>query len=143
MLAWAEGTPHALKLAKLDGTIPRSVALPEKPVAFTLDAGARFAYVLEQPATGNALVQVVDLHRLVAGEPNVLGSSLDVGPAGTAIALHGKLFAAYQDGVAVLDVVGGDCADYLKPHACPACDSADCVVLATVCTGVPVARWRT
>ena len=44
----------------------------------------------------------------------------------------GRLFVAYADGAAVIEIGDTDCADYLDRHACPGCDTPDCIVLATV-----------
>jgi hypothetical protein len=132
VLAWIEGTPRTLRLAKLDGTALASVTLPEAPVALAIDGEAHYAYVLQQPAAGNAVVQPVDLHAMVSGTGNPLGTAVPVGSAGVALALDERLFAAYADGVAVFAIEHDACGDYLLPHACPQCDTPDCIVLATI-----------
>lgn len=139
VIAWIEGTPKNLKLAKTDGTALGTIPLPEPPVALVVAPGGRLVYVLMQPATGPAQVISVDLHRFLADPTHpelALGAVLPIGDQGVALALAGHLYAAYEDGVAVLAIHDADCGDYLKHHACPGCDTADCVILATV------QRWR-
>jgi hypothetical protein len=139
LLAWIEGTGKNLKLAKTDGTALGAIPLPEPPVALAVDPGGRLAYVLMQPASGPSLAMGVNLHRFLADTAHpelALGAALPIGGQGAALALAGRLYAAYGDGVAVLAIQEADCADYLKRHACPGCDTADCVILATV------QRWR-
>jgi hypothetical protein len=75
----------------------------------------------------------VDLHRVIVNTPPAIGAPLAIGDAGLALVLAGnRLFVAYSDGAAVVDVGDTDCEDYLKRHACPGCDTPDCIVLATV-----------
>jgi hypothetical protein len=139
LLAWIEGTGKNLKLAKTDGTALGAIPLPEPPVALAVDPGGRLAYVLMQPASGPSLAMGVNLHRFLADTAHpelALGAALPIGGQGAALALAGRLYAAYGDGVAVLAIQEADCADYLKRHACPGCDTSDCVILATV------QRWR-
>ena len=131
VLIWIESTGKQLRQAQLDGTNIKSVTLSDAPVALSVMEGARTALVLVQGTT-NASVQSVDLHRLITSTTNLLGPALPIGPGGKSIALDDKVFASYADGVAVLDLDAMDCGASLLPHACPACDTADCIVLATI-----------
>lgn len=139
VLIWIEETSKNCQLAKTDGTALGTIALPETPVALVVAPGGRLAYVLMQPTTGPAQVISINLHRFLADPAHpelALGVPLPIGAQGVALALEGHLYAAYEDGVAVLDIHDADCGDYLKRHTCSGCDTADCVVLATV------QRWR-
>jgi hypothetical protein len=138
-LAWIEGAPRQLRLARTDGSALATLALPEPPVALLVAPGGRLAYVLMRPGAGPSQAVAVDLHRLLADPTHpqlALGDALLIGDDGADLALAGHLYAAYGDGVAVLAIHDADCGDYLRRHACPGCDSADCIVLATV------QRWR-
>jgi hypothetical protein len=140
VLIWLEGTNKRIQQAKLDGTGAHSATFADKPVALALDNGARTAFVLTQGVTSES-VQSVDLHRLAAGAPNLLGPALVIGPPPAAattgigrplLVLDDKLFASYADGVAVLDFAANECGATLAPHACPHCATADCIVLTTI-----------
>ncbi|WP_413935784.1 YncE family protein [Nitrospira sp. BLG_1] len=139
VITWIENTPKKLKFGKTDGTALGTIPLPEPPMALAIAPGGRLAYVLMQPAAGPAQVISVNLHRFLTDPAHpglALGVPLPIGDQGTGLALAGHLYAAYEDGVAVLDIHDADCGDYLKRHACPGCDTLDCVILATV------QRWR-
>lgn len=140
LIAWIEVPSKTFKFTKTDGTALGTIPLPQPPVALVVAPGGRLAYVLMQPTTGPAQAISINLHRFLADPTHpelALGMPLLIGAKGVALALEGHLYAAYEDGVAVVDIHDADCGDYLKRHACPGCDTADCVILATV------QRWRT
>lgn len=131
VLVWIEATSKLIRQAKLDGADVKGVALSDTPVAMILSAGSGTAFVMTQGAT-NASVQSVDLHRLLTSTTDLIGPAIEIGPNGRALALGDKLFASYADGIAVLGIEAMDCGVSLEPHACPACETADCIVLATI-----------
>lgn len=135
VMVWVEGTSGRLRQSQRDGSGVTGVALGETPVALWVDGQARTAIVLAQGA-GAASVRSADLHRLATGQPDVLGIAQPVGAQGLAIAVEGRLFVANGERVGVFDFVAGECGATLAPHECPGCDTADCVVLATL------QRWR-
>lgn len=131
LLAWTENGNRRLMLAKPDGSAISQFALAEPPVALTLDQHC--FYVLMQPATTAALVQAVDLRRLLDQEPPLFSDPVAIGPRGHTLArTDSRLWVGYHDGVAVLSIDFVRCADYLRPHECPDCAAPDCVVLATI-----------
>lgn len=136
-LVWLEGSGKLLKLAKPDGTALAQASLPETPTGLVVAPGGRTAYVLMQPAAGPAQVVSLDLHRVLTSTTPVLGTPLAIGDAARSLALGGsRVFVAYSEGAAVLEISDADCEDPLKRHPCPTCETPDCVVLATVL------RWR-
>lgn len=140
-LAWIEGTGKVLKLADGSGVALGQANLPEPPVAMTVSPGGRHAFVLMQPGTGPAQVMGVDLHRVLTSTSPALGVPVAIGEGCADIALAGdRVFVAYGDGTAILDVEDTRCEDYIKRHACPRCDTADCIVLATVLAWRPGRR---
>lgn len=128
---WIESTSKKLSECQRDGSNLRSVVLADTPVALILRNGAGTAFVLTEGAT-QAAVQSVDLYALATAAGAVIGVPIDIGTDGKALALDGRLFASYADGVAVLDIQSLDCGASLQPHACPGCETADCIVLATM-----------
>ncbi|MEF7616360.1 hypothetical protein V4F39_20765 [Aquincola sp. MAHUQ-54] len=135
VLAWLEGGTQELRLAQADGSALHAAALGEAPVAMWVAPGARTAIMLSGTAAAGR-VRSADLHRLAAGAADVLGPAQAVGAGVAALAVEGRLHVAYADGVALFEIVGSDCGATLGPHACPGCDTADCLVIATF------ARWR-
>lgn len=137
-LAWIQGSDKRLRVADIAGVALGEVELPEPPAALMLAPGGHHAFVLMQPAAAPAQVVGVDLHRVLSHATPALGPVLAIGDDGTALALAGeRVFATYADGVAVIDIEHAHCEDYLKRHGCPGCESADCIVLATVVGWAP------
>ncbi|MBI5259412.1 MAG: hypothetical protein HY855_23115 [Burkholderiales bacterium] len=135
VLVWLEGGAKELRRAAADGSSLHAAALGAKPLALWVTAGANTAIVLTDDGAATH-VRSADLLRLASGAADVLGPPQAVGAAGRALAVAGRLFVAYADGVAIFDILSTDCSAHLDPHACPGCDTADCIVLATF------ARWR-
>ncbi|BDI05913.1 hypothetical protein [Sphaerotilus microaerophilus] len=135
VLVWLEGGTEELRHAAADGSAVKSAALGDPPLALWVAPGASTAIVLTNDG-GTTQVRSADLARLAAGETGVLGAAQAVGPGGNALAVEYRLYVAYDDGVALFDLIGTDCGASLDPHACPGCNTADCIVLATF------ARWR-
>jgi hypothetical protein len=135
LIAWtqASGGTNRLHLARPDGTDPRQADLADPPVDLAVDPGGHQAYLLLQPAAGNARVLALDLHRLLAGDPPLVSNAVEVGPGGLGLALEGdRLWVLYEDGAALIAIERTRCEDYLEPGNCPDCPTPDCVVLATV-----------
>lgn len=135
VLVWLEGGSSELRHAAADGSSVHAAALSVQPLALWVAPGAATAIVLTEDG-GTTHVRSADLMRLATGAPDVLGAPQAVGADGVALAVEGRLFVAYADGVAVFDIVGTDCGASLDPHACPGCETPDCIVLATF------TRWR-
>lgn len=143
LIAWtqASGGTNRLHLARPDGTDPRQADLADPPVDLAVDPGGHQAYLLLQPATGNARVLALDLHRLLAGDLPLVSNAVEVGPGGLGLALEGdRLWVLYQDGAALIAIERTRCEDYLEPGDCPDCPTPDCVVLATVANYRPGRR---
>lgn len=114
------------------------------PIQVLLSPGGRWAYVLEQDATGNAYVQAVDEHAVANNKTAVLGAAVAVGvnAQSEALAQNGRhLYVPYintaqpnQGGVAIVDIMQADCGDIFKCliEGCPDCAQGNCVVLATI-----------
>ena len=135
VLVWLEGGTKELRHAVANSSSVHAAALGAQPLALWVAAGAGTAIVLTNDGT-TTHVRSADLVRLASGAADVLGAPQAVGAAGRALAVEGRLFVAYADGVAIFDIVGTDCGAVLDPHACPGCETPDCIVLATF------ARWR-
>lgn len=130
-LVWIEGASRRLRLAQTNGTGLREYTLPQTPLAFLPDTLGRYGYLMTTDGSTTS-VRSVDLYRFANGEPDPLGVAVAVGPGGVALALDAHLYAAYADGVAIFDLESTQCGDHLAGHDCPACDTPDCLVLATV-----------
>jgi hypothetical protein len=129
--AWVEGTSKQIRMAKTDGTVMGSVVLPNTPVDFVVAPGGNHAYVIWNPTSGPSEVVSVNLHRVQTSTAPAHGTAVPIGPGAVSIAQHeNRLFVAYDDGVAILEITDADCE--LHRHACPDCDIADCIVLATI-----------
>lgn len=135
VLVWLEGGAQELRHAAADGSGVHAAALGAQPLALWVAAGAGTAIVLTEDG-GTTHVRSADLVRLATGAAEVLGAPQAVGADGSALAFEGRLFVAYADGVAIFDLIGTDCGASLDSHACPGCETPDCIVLATF------ARWR-
>jgi hypothetical protein len=147
MATATEGAAMLLVVADAAGNV--SVADPDGstvhgPVELSGPAvdlsGQPWAYAL-QTAGGASRMQAVGIPRVVAGSIDPVGPP--VGFAGDAKELavaSGAVYVAYDGttgepgGVAVFDVVQGDCADILweSLDGCDDCDEPNCVVLATI-----------
>jgi hypothetical protein len=141
LYAWCEGTSRTLRLARLDGTAAGQAALSEAASALLVDAGARTAYVLLKPAAGASRLVAVDLASLQSAGPPLLSAELAIEPGGFALALQeNRLWVGAKDVIALVDVTHTHCDEWLGPHACPDCEDADCVTLATIARWLPGAR---
>lgn len=146
-------------LAVLDGTTLYFVGLPAGPsspnalgsvtgfanpaIDLQMSPGGRWAYLLEQDASGKVYVQPVDEHAVQTGSGTILGSAVPVG-AGTAseaITANGsELYipylgtAATPGAIAVIDITQASCPDLFEQaiEPCPDCSDGNCVVLATI-----------
>lgn len=125
----------------LIGTAP----LSNSGVAVVSSPDGLWAYVLEQDATGNNFVESIDLGDLRQNLPLVSGTPLLVGPKSQQVVLSQSgltLYVPYEGdptkvadgGVAILNVSEKDCCDlfWKSLDGCPSCDTANCVVLATI-----------
>lgn len=148
LIAWtqASATASRLHLARPDGSEPHQTDLPHPPVTLAVDDLGHYAYVLMQPASGNALVAALDLHAVLMGvgagaAGAVLSNLVEVGAGGRSLALQGdRLWVRYADGAALVAIDQTRCADYLDPHACPDCPTPDCLILATIANYRPGRR---
>jgi DNA-binding beta-propeller fold protein YncE len=147
-LAIGDETNKKLYLVALDGSAPvKSVGLTHRPIALVASPGANWIYVLERDGASpeHFFVEPVSVHRVQLNLPSPLGALVPVGENATQLALSESgqtLYVAYQGdpqvadsgGVAILDVVEEDCAELLWEalEGCPSCETANCVVLATV-----------
>lgn len=76
-----------------------SVTLPDAPVDLAASQGGRWLFVLLQDAGGDGHVQVVDAHRVEAGEADALGATVEVGDAPRDFARSAdssRLYAAFH-----------------------------------------------
>jgi DNA-binding beta-propeller fold protein YncE len=122
---------------------PVSLA-PAEPVDLVSSAGGRWLIAHVRDAAGAGSLQVIDAQQAELNQP-ALGPVLPIGdqPAGLAPAPDGtRLYAAFNGptaspgggGVAIVEVTEARCADILRESldGCPHCDTANCVVLATL-----------
>ena len=122
------------------------VALDHNPVAAVASPGGQWAYVLEiEGATAESYAQTVNLHRLQQGLSPAAGTPVRLGDSSQEILLTSSgrhLYVPYlgvttnpsDGGVAILDVTEHACEEILWRHldGCPHCDTANCVVIATI-----------
>jgi hypothetical protein len=138
LYVWCEGTSRALRLARLDGSAAGQVVLSDAAAAVAVDEGARTAFALLAPAAGASRLVAVDLASLQGTGPALLSQELPIEPAGFALALQDtRLWVGAKDVIALVDVEHTHCDEWLAPHACPDCEDADCVTLATIARWVP------
>ncbi len=134
----AMSTPPALV-----GPGPATLGNPGVDVVSSPDG--LWAYVLERDADGNSFVEAIDLGRLRQNLPLAPATPLPVGrnSLGLVLSQSGEtLVAPYLDnagiathgGLAIIKVSEKDCCDLLwnSLDNCPSCDTANCVVLATI-----------
>jgi hypothetical protein len=147
-LVIGDETNKKLYLVALDGSAPvKSVGLTHPPIALIASPGANWIYVLERDGASpeHFFVEPVTVHRVQLNLPGPLGALVPVGQNATQLALsesgrtlyvayEGDLQVADSGGVAILDVVEEDCAELLWKglDGCPSCETANCVVLATI-----------
>jgi len=145
MVAVADQTQSRLHLVdpggnKLTGTVP----LDHPPVDLVVSPGGHWAYVLERDA-GKGYLQAVDLFRLRQGQSVTPGPALEIPQSSTSLVFAhsgrtlfvpytGDLSVVTSGGVAVVDVEEAACCDFFSRSigGCPECDTANCVVLATI-----------
>jgi DNA-binding beta-propeller fold protein YncE len=113
-----------------------SIALPYSPIDIAVSASGHWIYALERNGT-DSYVQVVS----IGGET---GEPIEVGPSATQVVAvpGGNIYVPNigdeqepsDGGVAILEVADVGCCEVLWDHlnGCPACDTANCVVLATI-----------
>ncbi|SRR5579871_1054011 len=105
--------------------------------------GGRWAYVLEQDASGNAYVQPVDEHAVETTGTNYMGVAIAVGVApqsetisddGTHLYIPYQGTSAISGGVAIVDVLQQNCGDIFQTviDCCPDCAEGNCLILATI-----------
>jgi DNA-binding beta-propeller fold protein YncE len=123
-----------------------TVPLAHQPIGFAVSPGAQWIYVLERDAGAlSSYLQAVNLHQLRQGLPTTPEAPVPVGEGSTDLALTDSgehLYVAYSGdpndstsgGVAILTIAEDDCAGILWRHlkGCPSCETANCVVLATI-----------
>jgi DNA-binding beta-propeller fold protein YncE len=134
-------------ISPTDTNSPESEALTNSPVALAASPGGNWICALEKDGGSPALwfVESVSVSRVQLGRPNPLGPLVPVGENATQLSLSESgrtLFVPYagdpqvadSGGVALLDVSETDCGELLwKPlEGCPSCETANCVVLATI-----------
>jgi competence ComEA-like helix-hairpin-helix protein len=118
------------------------VALAHTPSDVVVSNGGHWAYVLVHDGD-NAFIQSINVqslrqgHQVVASLPEPAG---DLSQALLITSTADRLFIPYLDdttvdnvgGVAVMAIKEANCGDLLWPDDCPGCDTADCLVLATI-----------
>jgi DNA uptake protein ComE-like DNA-binding protein len=125
----------------LIGTAP----LTNPGVSVVASPDGLWAYVLEQDAAGNDSVEAIDLGDLRQNLPLVPGTPLLVGADSQQVVLTQSgqtLYVPYigvagnptDGGVAILTVSETACCSlfWKSLDGCPSCDTADCIVLATI-----------
>jgi len=147
LLAVADHAKQRMVLVGLDPSpsLLGCVNLDHKPVALVASPGGRWAYVLERDDDGTSYVQPVNVFRLQQGHPVEPGEAIEVGNASQGIVRSESgqhLYVPYLEdlavpidgGVATLGVSELACEDLVWRHldGCPACDTPNCVVLATI-----------
>lgn len=146
LIALVSKSPPAIALvAPSPAGMVGTVTLPKPPVALAISPGGKWAYVVTQDGSKDSFAQAVDLARMQLKLPVTLGTPLPVGMDSRQIVISptGRtLYIPFLDagtaqrpgGVAVIDVKESDCEDILwrSIEGCPACDKANCVVLATI-----------
>ncbi len=147
-LVIGDETNKKLYLVALDGPASvKSAGLTHRPIALVASPGANWIYVLERNGGSpeHFFVEPVSVHRIQLDLPSPLGAPVPVGESATQLELSESgqtLYVAYEGdpqvadsgGVAILDVVEEDCAELLWEalDGCPSCETANCIVLATV-----------
>jgi hypothetical protein len=145
LLAVADQTNKKLFLLNPgNGSLVGSAALAHPTVAMAISPDGRWAYVVEQEA-GASYVEPVDIGSLQLGKPVMPAAVLPVGAnsrvpvlnsSGTTLFVPytGNLANANDGGVAVISVSESACCDLVwkSLDGCPACDTADCLILATI-----------
>jgi len=114
------------------------------PAAATVAAGGHWAYVLENDGQ-KSYVQPVDVTGIQQGVPQVTGEAVPVGDNSQAVVVtpsgnqlyvpsEGDPNQVSSGGVSVVTVDVTKCADifWKSLDGCPACDTPNCVVLATI-----------
>jgi DNA uptake protein ComE-like DNA-binding protein len=125
----------------LVGTAP----LTNPGVGVVASPDGLWAYVLEQDAAGNDTVESIDLGDLRQNLPLVNGTPLPVGANSQQLVLTQSgqtLYVPYigvagnatDGGVAILTVSETACCSlfWKSLDGCPSCDTADCIILATI-----------
>jgi len=121
-----------------------TVSLDHPPIAVAVAPDSHWAYVVEQDA-GKSYLEPVDMVSLQLGNPVVPGNALDLGAdSGTPVITSsghtlyvpytGDLANAADGGVAIVHIGETDCCQQIwkSLDGCPSCDTADCLVLATI-----------
>ena len=132
---------HVIDPTASSGSPPlASMALQAPPVALVVAPGGGWAYVDEQTDS----IEVADLGRLLQDLPVTPSTPFPVGAKTEAIVISASgrtLYVPYagvasdgsDGGVAVIGVSDADCGAALhEVLPCPHCDTADCLVLATI-----------
>jgi len=114
------------------------------PVGIAISPDARWAYVVEQDA-GKSYVEPIDLGSLQSGTSVPPGIALEIGVNARAPVLSnsgrtlyvpftGNVATPADGGVAIIDIEESACCSKIwkSLDGCPACDQANCVVLATL-----------
>jgi DNA-binding beta-propeller fold protein YncE len=137
-LAVLDQANKALCLVTTAGAVSACASLADAPLSMVVSPGGGFAIV----ASAQAL-QAVNLIALANGDANPTTGDFALSPTIGRFAMTAsghKLFVPYSGvagppptgAVAVIDITGADCRDWLLGHDCPDCDTPDCLVLARV-----------
>jgi DNA-binding beta-propeller fold protein YncE len=132
----------AKKLRLIDpaaATIAAELTLGAAPLSVSVTNGSAYALV----ALDSGEIQSIDLVALGLGIPGAAGVPVKIGAnPGTAVTTADglRVFAPFSGdpaiagtgGVAVMDLIGLDCAASLMGGDCPGCEAGDCLVLAEV-----------
>jgi DNA-binding beta-propeller fold protein YncE len=142
-LAVGDETNKKLYLVTLDGSKPVKAAdLTHHPVAVIPSPGGKWIYALERDHASPEkwFVEPVNTVRVQLDLPGQLGALVPVGENAVELALSksGKILYAVFDGdsggISILNITDEDCAELLWQglDGCPSCDTANCIVLATI-----------
>lgn len=121
-----------------------TVALGHPPTGLVISPDSHWAYIVEQDA-GKSYLEAVDLLAMQAGSTVTPVGALELGndsqtPAITTsgntlfVPYTGDLATPTDGGVAIVEITASQCCSIIwdSLDGCPSCDTADCLVLATI-----------
>ncbi len=140
-LALVSRTERLLALLQPGVANVKTAALDHPPEFVSVSADGVWAYVVEHDGT-DSFLQLVNLARVWSGQTGAVMPAFPLGAnSALAVPVPGGLYVPWlgdaqtvgDGGVAILEVSETECLDiFRRTGTCCTCDTADCIVLATI-----------